>query len=293
MTGFAAVSREDRHARVAMTVKSVNHKFLDIVVRAPGSLAPMEAGLKSLIRQRLGRGRIEVTVSVDAVVTPAREVVLDEELLTRLSAELGKAQKKGLIEGGLTASDLLRLPDVLEIRAVDTAGKDSVPDHISALVEQVLADALDALIVMRETEGGFLAVDIDGRLSDLATLVDDLEHAARTGQEGVEARLRQRLSELPAEVAGDPAATAQEILRIVARSDIDEELVRLRGHLAHWRTLADGEEPCGRRLDFLVQEMNREINTVGSKAEGTTVTEFVVTGKAELERVREQVQNVE
>ena len=293
MTGFAALSREDQHAKVTMTVKSVNHKFLDIVVKAPGSLAAMETGLKSLIQQRLGRGRVEVMVSVEAAVSPAREVYLDDELLARLVAELEPARKKGLIEGGLTPSDLLRLPEVLEIRALDRDRKGSVPEEIRGLVEQVLTDALEALIVMRETEGRFLAVDIDQRLSGLAALVDDLEGAARVGQQGLETRLRERLAELPADMAGDPAAIAQEIVRFVSRSDIEEELVRLRGHLAHWRTLADGQEPCGRRLDFLVQEMNREINTIGSKAEGSTVTELVVTGKAELERVREQVQNVE
>jgi uncharacterized protein (TIGR00255 family) len=98
---------------------------------------------------------------------------------------------------------------------------------------------------------------------------------------------------LPPDVQGDPAMTAQEIVRFVARSDVDEELVRLRSHFEHWRALADGPEPCGRKLDFLVQEMNREINTIGSKAEGTRATEIVIAAKAELERVREQVQNVE
>jgi uncharacterized protein (TIGR00255 family) len=116
---------------------------------------------------------------------------------------------------------------------------------------------------------------------------------AREGQAALEGRLRERLAALPADLAGDPVAVAQEVVRFVSRSDIDEELVRLRSHVDHWRGLAEGAEPCGRKLDFLVQEMNREINTIGSKVEGAGGTEVVIAAKAELERIKEQVQNVE
>jgi uncharacterized protein (TIGR00255 family) len=160
-------------------------------------------------------------------------------------------------------------------------------------VEATVGEALDALVVMRETEGDFLARDLDMRMATMEALVADLERQAREGQAGLETRLRERLAALPAELAGDAAAVAQEVVRFVARSDIDEEVVRLRGHLDHWQALAAGPEPCGRKLDFLVQEMNREINTMGSKAEGARATEIVIEAKAELERVREQVQNVE
>jgi uncharacterized protein (TIGR00255 family) len=156
-----------------------------------------------------------------------------------------------------------------------------------------VSDTLDALVRMRETEGRLLRADLDARLSTLADLVSQVDREAREGQKLLEGRLRERLAALPPDLQGDPSATAQEIVRFVARSDVDEELVRLRSHFEHWRGLADGPEPCGRKLDFLVQEMNREINTIGSKAEGTRVTEIVIDVKAELERVREQVQNVE
>ncbi len=162
-----------------------------------------------------------------------------------------------------------------------------------ALVEAAVADALEALVAMRETEGRLLGADLAGRLGATAALVDALEREARAGQAQFEARLRERLASLPPDIQGDAALAAQEIVRFVARSDVDEELVRLRSHFEHWRGLAEGPEPCGRKLDFLVQEMNREINTIGSKAEGSRATELVIAVKAELERVREQVQNVE
>jgi uncharacterized protein (TIGR00255 family) len=291
MTGFASISREDAGQKVAVSLKSVNHRFLDVALKAPQALASLESRLRALIQQRLTRGRVELMLSADTTQPAAREVVLDEALIDRISLALEQARAKGMISGGLTASDVLRIPQAFEIRvAADAAtGMESA----AALIEAVVDDALTALISMRDTEGGYLRADLESRLATLAGLVDQIEEQTRAGQAKLDARLRERLAALPADVAADPALLAQEVVRFVARSDIDEELTRLRGHFSHWKVLADGPEPCGRKLDFLVQEMNREINTIGAKAEGPRVTEIVVGIKSELERIREQVQNVE
>jgi len=289
MTGFAAVSREADGDRVGVTVKSVNHRFLDVAIKAPAALASVESRIRAAVQQRLARGRVEVTVSVEVAPDESKEVVLNAALLERFAAALEDARARGHVSGHFTPTDLLRLPHVLEVR---TAGPERAlgPD---GLAETVVVEALDALVVMRETEGGFLAADLDARTSRIGTLVEGLEGAARSGQAGLEARLRERVAGLPPDLVGDPAAVAQEIVRVVARSDIDEEIARLRGHLEHWRGLVTGPDPCGRKLDFLVQEMNREINTIGSKVEGLEAGGLVIDAKAELERVREQVQNVE
>ena len=171
----------------------------------------------------------------------------------------------------------------------------SDPDADRRVGEAALAavdEALEALDRMRTREGGFLRDDLDGRRAALADLVTRIAAAAAAGQ----AALRERLSERAAEVAELPAgeaAVAQEIVRWAARSDIHEEVSRLEAHLAHWSALADAPEPCGRKLDFLLQEMNREVNTIGSKADGLDVSALVVEAKAELEKLREQTQNVE
>jgi uncharacterized protein (TIGR00255 family) len=217
--------------------------------------------------------------------------VLNEPLLADLTKVLHHARDKGWVTGELTISDVVRLPQVLEIKH-EVAGI-ALPGDAVALVEAVVADALDALVVMRATEGQFLQRDLDVRLVTLMDLVDDIERETRVGQLALDARLRAKLETLPPDLRADPTALAQEIVRVVARSDIDEELVRLRGHVAHWRALVASDEACGRKLDFLVQESNREINTAGSKAEGPRAPEFVVTARAELERLKEQVQNVE
>ena len=292
MTGFAALSKEERSEKVNVTVKSVNHRFLDVAIKAPQALASAEQRVRALIQQRLTRGRIELTLTAETTATPEREVVIDHALLEQLAASLDVARSRGIVSGGLTASDLFRIPQLVDVRtrAVEANG---TPEAIAALIELAVAAALDALVVMRETEGRFLAADLEAKLATIAGFVDALEREARAGQTQLETRLRERLAELPPDLRGDPAAVGQEIVRFVARSDVDEEVVRMRGHLEHWRALAGAPEPCGRKLDFLVQEMNREINTMGSKVEGPRGTEIVIAAKAELERIREQVQNVE
>lgn len=291
MTGFASVSREAQGQQVGVTVKSVNHRFLDVAVKVPAVLGVVEGRLRAAVQQRLTRGRVEIGVSVDLAPASAYAVTLNAAVVRAVADAVAAASADGLVTGHLTVSDLLRIPQALDVRATGDAVL--VPDETLALVESTVAEALDALAIMRATEGGFLQRDLEQRLSTLTGLVDQIEREAREAQGGLEARLRARLATLPPDLASDPVAATQEIVRFVARSDIDEELTRLRGHFAHWQTLVDAAEPCGRKLDFLVQEMNREINTIGSKAEGTRVPERVVTAKAELERVKEQVQNVE
>jgi uncharacterized protein (TIGR00255 family) len=146
---------------------------------------------------------------------------------------------------------------------------------------------------MRRTEGGQLRAELDARRSTLAELFDRAAQAAESGAEALRTRLVERVRELRADPAIEESAIAQEIVRYANRSDITEETVRFRAHVEHWRALSDAPEPCGRKLDFLLQEMNREINTMGAKAEGPGVSEIVVALKAELEKMREQVQNVE
>ena len=292
MTGFAAVSREDASDKVNLTVKSVNHRFLDTQIKMPSSLASLESRIKAVLQQRLARGRIEVSLFVERTTPAPKDVVIDDGLVERVAQAVEAARARGLVTGGLTASDLLRIPQAIEVRT-RTDVSAGVSETLTTLVEAAVQEAVDALIVMRATEGRFLEDDLGARVGTIETMVDELERLARTGQEDLGTRLRERLAALPADLAADPATLAQEIVRFVARSDVDEEVVRMRGHLAHWRGLVDGPEPCGRKLDFLLQEMNREINTIGSKAEGARATETVVAAKAELERLKEQVQNVE
>jgi uncharacterized protein (TIGR00255 family) len=294
MTGFAAAAKEGAEGRVQITLRAVNHRFLDLLIKAPASLGEAEARVRARLQQRLTRGRVEAAIGVEAAAETVPDVTLNEALLERIGAALETARERGVVSGMLTASDVVRVPHLLEIRA---RGGDrlaiGLAPELAALLDAALDESIDALVGMRETEGGFLAADLNTRLGTLRSHVDELERLSHDGQRTVEARLNERLAGLSLDVQADPAMLAQEIVRFVARSDVDEELVRLRGHFDHWRLLADGPEPCGRKLDFLVQEINRELNTIGAKIEGGRATETVIAAKAELERVREQVQNVE
>jgi uncharacterized protein (TIGR00255 family) len=293
MTGFAAASREAAGARIQVTAKSVNHRFLDVALKAPSSLAPLESRLRALVQQRLARGRLELAVSLEIAEEPAIEVVVNHAVVARVVESLAALKERGIIAGELSPGDILRIPKALDVRERRETTADGPDEAMLSAVERVVAEAIDALIVMRETEGRFIGTDLDARLATMVGFVDTLEEESRAGQAHLEARLRERLETLPADLVGDPAAMGREVVRFVSRSDVDEEIVRLRSHVDHWRGLVGAAEPCGRKLDFLVQEMNREINTIGSKVESARASELVIAAKAELERIREQVQNVE
>jgi uncharacterized protein (TIGR00255 family) len=292
MTGFASLTRDDEAATVAVTIRAVNHKFLDLQLRMPPSLAPIEGRLRALVQRHVGRGRVEVGVSVQQRRVPSIEVDLNETFLEALGAALDRARERGYVAGAMTPGDLLRFPQALTIRErpEDAPGED---ERLGARVEEAVSAALAELDTMRAREGGYLRSDLDARRAAIGDLFERAAAAAIQGMAILRARLEERVRELRADTLADEATIAQEIAKFVGRSDITEEVVRFRGHLDHWRALSDAPEPCGRKLDFLIQEMNREVNTLGSKAEGPAVSEAVVSLKAELEKMREQVQNVE
>jgi len=292
MTGFASLTRDDELATISVTVKAVNHRFLDLQLRVPGALAALETRIRSIAQSRIARGRLEINVTFQQRRTNGVEVELNEPFLDALKAALERARDRGYVDGPIATADLLRFPQALTIREkVEEASDD--PSPVAARVEDAIASALDELDAMRVREGSYLRIDLDARRGRLGELFEQVAVASDQGMAQLQARLAERVRELRGDVLADESAIAQEIAKFVGRSDITEEVVRFRGHLEHWQSLTESPEPCGRKLDFLLQEMNREVNTVGSKAEGPAVSELVVSLKAELERMREQVQNVE
>jgi len=295
MTGFASLTQDDEAATITVTVRSVNHRFLDLQVRLPSSLNALESRLRARVQQRVARGRVEVSVSVQQRRAPMLEVELNEAFLHALNAALDRAREQGFVQGPMTPGDLLRFPQALAIkdRSDESPAVEDQSAALSDRVEEAVGAAVESLDTMRIREGGFLRAELDSRRQMLGELFDRVATVAEQGLETLRMRLLERVKELRADGLADEATVAQEIARYVGRSDITEEVVRFRGHLEHWRALTESAEPCGRKLDFLLQEMNREVNTTGSKAEGPAVSELIVTLKAELEKMREQVQNVE
>src|SRR5918993_2363880 len=292
MTGFASLSRDDERGAVGVTIRSVNHRFLDLQLRLPPSIADVEPRLRALVQRQLARGRVEISVSLQLRQVLAPQVELNEEFAKALATAMEQARARGLVEGTLTPGDLLRLPQALSIRErmPETGG---VSTMLGTAVDDAVESAITQLEAMRVREGLHLRTDLDTRKALLADLIARIASAAETGRVDLEARLFERAREIAAALPIDQAALSQEVVRVAQRSDISEEVTRFHGHLAHWDALSDSAEPCGRKLDFLLQEMNREVNTIGSRADGLQVSEVVIQAKAELERIREQVQNVE
>ena len=293
MTGFSSVSQEDQSASIGVTVRSVNHRYLDVQLRLPQSMAPLETRLRGCVQARAARGRVEVAVSVQMRQEPVLKIAINEAFTTALAEALNKAREAGLVQGALVPGDLLRFPQALTVREETPELDDAGRGALEAAIVQAVEHALDDLDAMRTTEGAMLRADLDARKTGVLAAVEDVAARAAAGEGVLRERLARRVGDLAADLATDPVAVAQEVVRFAARSDISEEVVRFRAHVQQWTSLTEGPEPCGRKLDFLLQEMNREVNTIGSKADGAGIPETVIGIKAELEKMREQVQNVE
>jgi uncharacterized protein (TIGR00255 family) len=292
MTGFASLSQDDERGTLGLTLRAVNHRFLDLQIRLPSNLADLEPRVRTVLQKRLARGRVELSASLQLRQGTAPQVELQEDFVKAVVTAIDVAREAGYVKGDITPGDLLRLPQAVAIR--ERPGEtETLGAILGPAMELALGAAIDQLDAMRTREGQHLAADLSGRKDALGRLIEALAEAADKGRQALEARLMERVKELMAAVPGDPNIVAQEIVRVAQRSDITEEVTRFRGHLAHWEALTGADEPCGRKLDFLLQEMNREINTIGSKADGLDVSQLIIEAKAELERMREQVQNVE
>jgi uncharacterized protein (TIGR00255 family) len=293
MTGFASATRETDSATITVTIRAVNHRHLDLQLRVPQTLAESEGRIRASVQRRIGRGRVELAVSVQYRHAASVEVEFNEALAVALSAALETARSRGIIQGLLTPGDLMRLPQALAIRERPVERDAAMVAQLLEMLEAAVDEAVTELDVMRTTEGVHLNADLEIRRALLGGMLEEIAEAADNGRLELQARLAARVQEIASDIPADPNLIVQEIVRTAARSDISEEMARFRAHLAHWKALAESPEPCGRKLDFLLQEMNREVNTIGSKADGLRVSNLVIAAKAELEKMREQVQNVE
>jgi uncharacterized protein (TIGR00255 family) len=290
MTGFGVASFQVDDARFGIEVRSVNHRHLDVRVRVPRALSALESDARSRIQSRFARGKFDCNVASGTGESGAARVEVDREAAGRyLEAARQLATDEGL-DPTLAVSDVLALPGVAN--AVERVYPE---DALRASFLEGLDRALEALAAMRASEGAALEEDVRARLARILTLADELEARASLVQEAVRERLRTRAQKLQAETGLlDEARLHQEVVLHADRLDVTEEIVRLRSHVEQFRSLMSGDPaPVGRKLDFLLQEMSREANTIGSKGADAPVAHLVVDLKTELERIREQIQNVE
>jgi uncharacterized protein (TIGR00255 family) len=297
MTGYSRVQQEGTGFTLAVSVKSINHRFLDLQVRLPLGLEPLEPMLRGLIKRHITRGHVEVQVNLERVGQAALQ--LDRELLGAYLQALGELRKE---LGFSTEPDLVAL---LRIPGVVTSANGEIPseqqDLIQEVLEQAAKQALEQLNQMRAREGETLERDVQDRLERLAALAGGVARLAQDVPAFCRGRLERRLEDLLGSsdrLEVDPGRLAQEVAFLAARSDIAEELTRFRSHLDQIRLLVDESAEVGKKLDFLLQEMNREANTMLSKTTdvpevGLEITRQAIEMKAEIEKLREQAQNIE
>ena len=287
MTGYGRCHIEEDGREMTVEVKSVNHRFLDISYRLSRALSFLDDAVRKGVGARLARGHVDVFVSYANHRQDAKEVRVDTALAVayqKALCELGAAVGK---EADIPLSDYTRLPDVLTVQE-----KEEDQQAVRDLFVRALDGALTALIAMRETEGERMKADILEKIANIEQIRGKVAERAPLVVTEYRDKLHQRIAALT-EGEIDEARLITEVAIFADRAAIDEELVRLLSHIAAIRETSEMTEPVGRRLDFLVQELNREVNTIGSKASDTMIAQAVVSAKGEIEKLREQVQNVE
>lgn len=288
MTGYGRGAHIVDGRDLTIELKSVNHRFLDLAFRMPRSFAYLEDALRQQIQSRLARGHVDIFVTYRNLRDDSRTVVVDHALVKGYTAAMDEMAELTGLKNDLSLPFLAKMPDVLR---VDEAEEDR--DALKDLALLCLNDALDELIGMRQKEGARMGADISNRLNNIESMTEKVALRAPAVVEDYRVKLTQRVSEILQEQPVDIARITQEVAMFCDRVNIDEEIARMHSHLKAMRDALAGTEAMGRRLDFIVQEMNREANTMGSKASDIELVNLVVGLKSEIEKIREQVQNLE
>jgi uncharacterized protein (TIGR00255 family) len=288
MTGYGSAELDRDGQRLSAEIRSVNHRFCEVSVRAPKLVGLFEDQIRQLIQDRFSRGKFNLSITWSGVGESGEVLKVNEIVTDRYVALLEQLRKRYQLESGLDVRTLAGLPDVFTWE--HTALSD---DETWALLKNVIEKACDNMNAMKAREGQSLSRDLEGRLALIRTQLEKIAARAPLRPADAKERLETRLKTLLADVEMDPVRIAQEVALIADRLDCTEECVRLAAHIDQFKHLIDGQELAGRKLNFLLQEMNREANTIGSKANDVEMAHAVIVIKEELERLREQVQNVE
>ena len=288
MTGFGTGRSRAGDEELSVEVRAVNHKHLELKVRLPRELAALEAAVVKAVRSRCARGAVDVAVRRSASTVTGAVPTVDAAMARAWREALRTVARAAELADTPTASQIASQPGVVRM-------EEPVTDLALAegALERALAEALDAMVAARVREGRALEADLSARLQRVATLAAEVAALAPRTVETYRARLQERVADLLKGAPVDEARLVQEVALFAERTDVAEEATRLQAHLAAFRSFLASSEPAGRKMDFLVQEMHREVNTTGSKSQSTDISTRIVELKAELERIREQVQNVE
>ena len=288
MTGYGGAKGSAEGLSLSIELKSVNNRYLDVSVKLPRSFLFAEELIKAAVGRHISRGKVDVFVSVDSSASDDMVVRVNEPLLRGYMDALGAVAEKYGLENDMTLMSVCRLPEVLSTdrRELDNS---ALAEGLSAILEQ----ALEEYDAMRLREGEKLRDDVLSRLDEISRLTGIVEEASPVTVAEYRARLEQKLREVLGNTQIDESRILTEAAIYADKVAVDEETVRLRSHLSQLELMLNGDGPVGRKMDFLIQELNREANTIGSKCQNADISHVVVDLKAEIEKIREQIQNVE
>lgn len=288
MTGYGRGQVAEHGKTYTVEMRSVNHRFLEIFIRLPKQCAQLEDKLRNLVKEKLSRGRVDVFVNIEEDGTSKRKVKVDESLALAYYESLKEVASILNLPLNVTVREIIELPEVVSLiePEVDL-------DLVWSPLEKAAQESLHQLLQMRQEEALKLVADILARKDMIMAHVADIEQRAPQVVEEYRAKLQRRIAELAGEVEVDPERLALEVAILADRSNITEEIVRLQSHLEQLQESFNAGVAVGRKLDFLVQEMHREINTIGSKSNDLLISNKVIAIKSEIEKIREQVQNIE
>jgi len=288
MTGYGRSEQETGLQKVLIEMKAVNHRYCDIVLKIPKKMAMFEDRIKKLVKSHVNRGRVEIYMSFDEEKGEDFTVTPNYAVLDQYKAALDEMKDRYGISRDFDLNLLTRFQDVFSVEY-----KEIDEEAIWSLIEKAVTEALNSLIQMRKVEGQKLLDDIQGRIKTIKGIIVELEKRAPEIVVIHKEKMRERIGELLGEIELDEAKLAQEVAYFSDKTNITEELVRLDSHLDQLATIFDEDQSIGRKLDFLLQEINREINTIGSKSPDIDISNHVIELKSEFEKIREQIQNIE
>ena len=287
MTGYGRASKEIDGRQMTIELKSVNHRFLDLSFRMPRNLMFLEDAARRLIGERLSRGHVDVFVTYRNLRTDARTVTVDEALFTAYARALDTLAGAGLRDDRSLMA-VARMPDVMVVTEADEDR-----EAVTALMAAAMDEAIGQLVAMRTREGEAMKRDLSEKVDAIERMTGEIEARYPETVDAYRERLRAAVKDLLGDKDVDETRLLTEVALMADRSAIAEETVRLKSHVAQLRKLFESAEPIGRRIDFIVQELNREVNTISSKSQDIPITRLAVDMNAEIEKLREQLQNVE
>jgi TIGR00255 family protein len=287
MTGFGRASLESNGKNYIIEIKTVNNKYSDITVKSPKRLSFMEDKIRKQIANRITRGKVEVSVSFFDFSNKSKNVVLNKEIAKEYIKQLREIADENNLSENISVVEIAKLPDILN--SIDSDND----EEIAGEALKCLNMALDSLIEMRKAEGENIKQDLLVRIERVQNLVDKIAENSKGIVEEYVSKLEKRVKEILKTDVVDENRIAQEAVIYADKTSIEEELTRLNSHIVQFKELVNSDGPVGKKLDFMIQEMNRETNTIGSKAGSGEITKAVIDLKVELEDIREQIQNIE